>query len=447
MSAFEAGVARRDITPDESVPMAGGGPVERWSTGVRDPLYVTALVLDDGDHTIGIASLDLIWIGGNLARTIRDTVTESTPLDDVLLAATHTHSGPFLPAREIYECLDHYPASLGYSRANVESVIETIRSKTLTAFAEAFESRSSATIRVGTAETDGIQLNRRSRGGLHGDVDNRGIDVDPETDVDPEIVSLHAETANREAILYNYALHSTTMGGTELSADWPRVVRRRVHESLGGDAYVVFLNGAAGDIVPAGSYDWRTRYDSREEFSNTVGSWVADAVAASLDSAKSIGGDGLSIARHELDLDLRSVPREAFSNRIKELVERIEHEEISYDSPLGGPAPVRERYYLEGQLAIDAWDRDTLPITIRRFDVGETGILSLPGEPTVRYQLDLKDRASIDPLMVAGYTDGAPRYLPTPSEFERGGYEGETCIFGRNALESLRTAAFNLVDR
>jgi hypothetical protein len=54
------GAARRDITPQEPVPMWGyGDRHDALSAGVLDPLYADALVTESGGRKIAIVSLDL----------------------------------------------------------------------------------------------------------------------------------------------------------------------------------------------------------------------------------------------------------------------------------------------------------------------------------------------------------------------------------------------------
>jgi neutral ceramidase len=58
-TTLRAGAARVEITPPAGGPMAGYFH-ERRSTGVLDPLYARALVLDDGTWRIGIVAVDAI---------------------------------------------------------------------------------------------------------------------------------------------------------------------------------------------------------------------------------------------------------------------------------------------------------------------------------------------------------------------------------------------------
>jgi hypothetical protein len=55
--------------------------------------------------------------------------------------------------------------------------------------------------------------------------------------------------------------------------------------------------------------------------------------------------------------------------------------------------------------------------------IGEISILLLPGEPFVELGLEIKQRAGREALMVIGYSNGNPGYIPHRAAYETGGYE------------------------
>src|SRR6266567_7837683 len=89
---LEAGVAKVDITPSSFGPMYGYanrkcGP----ANGTHDPLFAKALVLASGDSRLAIVTLDL---GSITSGNLRRDVAEKLGIPVLLLAASHTHSGP-----------------------------------------------------------------------------------------------------------------------------------------------------------------------------------------------------------------------------------------------------------------------------------------------------------------------------------------------------------------
>ena len=90
-----AGVAAADITPPIGYRMCGYFN-ERLSTGVLNPLHAKALVLRQGDTRAALVFCDLIGLSPEVSKQARAQVQREIgiPRDNILLAATHSHTGP-----------------------------------------------------------------------------------------------------------------------------------------------------------------------------------------------------------------------------------------------------------------------------------------------------------------------------------------------------------------
>lgn len=96
---LKVGYARRCITPEESVPLAGyGNSAARMSQSVINDLYTTCVTFSDGSNTILLFSIDLLATQTDIFDPIRQEIAAELGLsfDQVLISATHTHSGPDL---------------------------------------------------------------------------------------------------------------------------------------------------------------------------------------------------------------------------------------------------------------------------------------------------------------------------------------------------------------
>src|SRR3990167_8717698 len=94
---IQAGVARETFTLPKHVPLAGYSRRQgKPSQGVHDPVGVRALVLRDGPTTVALVSCDLLIVDEHLYQAVRHRLLGGgMPQDTVLIvAATHTHSGP-----------------------------------------------------------------------------------------------------------------------------------------------------------------------------------------------------------------------------------------------------------------------------------------------------------------------------------------------------------------
>jgi hypothetical protein len=94
---MKLGFAKTDITPRLGVELSGFGPfILRRSIGVRDRLWARAMAVEQGGQRLVLVSCDLVGVQDRITRRVRDQVREKTglPPDCVMLACTHTHSGP-----------------------------------------------------------------------------------------------------------------------------------------------------------------------------------------------------------------------------------------------------------------------------------------------------------------------------------------------------------------
>ncbi len=90
---LRAGFAQEEITPeigDRPVWMAGFGH-NRRATGVHDPLWARAVVLDAGGRRIALVSVDLVGLFRESVERIR---AKLDGFDYVLVSSTHVHEGP-----------------------------------------------------------------------------------------------------------------------------------------------------------------------------------------------------------------------------------------------------------------------------------------------------------------------------------------------------------------
>lgn len=97
VSAFEAGAAKRDLTPklDKPVFIAGFGN-NRTATGVHDPVWARCLVINDGKSTVAFVGLDFIgFFYEPDVVAVRQLVQQKVQRKvTVLIASTHNHEGP-----------------------------------------------------------------------------------------------------------------------------------------------------------------------------------------------------------------------------------------------------------------------------------------------------------------------------------------------------------------
>ena len=95
-SLLTAGSAIVDITPKDSLHLYGYPHVARDSTGIHDPLLSSALYLSDGATAAMFVANDIIYVPKTIAASVRRRIEQATgiPVRNIMVTATHTHSGP-----------------------------------------------------------------------------------------------------------------------------------------------------------------------------------------------------------------------------------------------------------------------------------------------------------------------------------------------------------------
>ncbi|HCV24980.1 MAG TPA: hypothetical protein DGN59_16105, partial [Candidatus Latescibacteria bacterium] len=93
---LQAGWAAVEITPPVGTDMGGYWGRSGPSLGIHDPLYGRVLVFELHGQRVGVVSLDLVGLGAHVAQQLCERISariDSSP-ENLLLCATHTHSGP-----------------------------------------------------------------------------------------------------------------------------------------------------------------------------------------------------------------------------------------------------------------------------------------------------------------------------------------------------------------
>ena len=145
-----AGCAQQKITPPLGVSLAGYFH-DRIGKSVRDDLYARAIVIESSGTRLAIISCDLISISEELSLPAKAIIEKEVgiPPENVLICATHTHTGPEVRPNGVVARSEAW-----FSNAP-RLVAESVKM--------AANSMFTATIRAGCAEVYGCSFNRLYR--------------------------------------------------------------------------------------------------------------------------------------------------------------------------------------------------------------------------------------------------------------------------------------------
>jgi hypothetical protein len=243
---LQVGFGVGDITPPVGAEMPGGF-AKRTGKGVRDKLWAVACVVYDGTTPVALVGVDTLFITKPTVLEARRSVQSATkiPGDNILIGASHTHSGG-----PIATCLG--------SDANAE-YLDKVSKAIASAVQDAWNSLHAAELGIGTGHEGRISFNRRflvrdgreiTHPGKPG-TPHHGEIVCPAGPIDPDVGVLAARNPKGKVtgVVVNFACHSTVMGGLEFSADYAGRLRKHLQARYGENTPVVFLLGACGDIT------------------------------------------------------------------------------------------------------------------------------------------------------------------------------------------------------
>ncbi len=365
MSALRIGFGASKITPGLGAYMAGYFH-ERQATAIHDDLFAKAMLFDDGNTIAGILACDLICLTADEVARVRETIHKKTGIDskNIMVCCTHTHTGPRtrtfrMPegADETQKWLAHFPEMASLAVVKAMSDLET------------------RAISEGIAYEDRIAFNRRyhMKDGTtqtnpgHGNPDI----IEPAGPIDPEVgvLSFADEGGKFRSLYVNYACHLDCVGGTEFSADYPGHMTIRLRERLDDKPFVIFTNGACGDI---NHIDVRSSYHrAGHEHSRWMGETLASDVCMALDKMKPMLNQNMGVTSETIQL------------------------------PMCKNA-----------------DKEPGTVEIQAIRLGDIGFVGIPAEYFVELQLDIKERSPFKRTFVSELANGWVGYTPTEKAFD-----------------------------
>ncbi len=433
MASLVAGSAQADITPTDSQFLFGYPHVERYSTGVHDPLISSALYLSDGRTELMFLANDIINFTRDQARAIRDRIAEATsvPADHIMLTATHTHSGPKM-CDTLSNAADPVvpPADPGY--------IAHFSDRLVQAAAAAHTDRAPAEWALATADATGVGSNRR----------------DPAGPADPQVPVLAVRRPGGEhiALMTVYAMHPTVLheDTTEVSADFPGAAKRLLKDTLGEQCVMFYHNGGSGNQSPRHVVTGQTFAEA-----DRLGAMFADAVQHSLPELRFSSEITLGAACRSVDLPRREMPTiEDAQAKLDQAVARLEHlretkgscpETRTAECDWFGAQETLELAQAAQDGRLDEAAAGCVPASVTAFRLGEAVFLGWPGEVFVEYTLAVKQQRPN--VFVACYANGSLQgYIVTPEAAAEGGYEASNALFAPESGTVLVETSLELVD-
>ncbi|MEP7270128.1 MAG: neutral/alkaline non-lysosomal ceramidase N-terminal domain-containing protein [Acidobacteriota bacterium] len=379
---FRAGISRRDVTPREAVPMWGyGARHDALSTGIIDPLYATALVIDAGGTKLAIVGLDLGRSPAEKSlQRIRERIRREAGIEFSLIAGSHTHHGPVLElSDEVGKGKGKFDAALRYYQQLEDGISEAIL--------EANRRLAPSRLGIGTTQLAGFNRNRHTK-----------IEPKP-SDRDLTVARFDEPGGKPIAVLVNFTAHPTMLPAATLkfSADYVGAMRRTIEETTGCPA--VFMQGASGD-------------QSVNEGPNK--GYQAFGQALGREGLKVLAGlESVTVAKPSLI---------------------VREERMRFTARVDLANPLIRGMYEKGFFPelipnfIDEYADGVRPrLTVALLN-GDTALVGASGEFFANHSIRLKERARVPHLLFLGYCNGYHQYFPTIEAVAEGGYGADQTV-------------------
>jgi hypothetical protein len=394
-TGWKVGVASVDVTPRESIWMAGFASRTKPSESVASDLHVKALALQDQTgKTSVIVTSDLVA----LRRALTDVIAErcqkkyGLPRERLLMNASHNHSGPDLSLEG--GTTPRQQQTQEYTKDLLDKIVDVV--------GKSIESLAPATLQFDQGLA-GIGVNRRrSRPNtrqLPGPVDQ-----------DVPVLAARAPDGKLRAILFGYACHVTTMAGYAISADYAGFAQTEV-ERLYPGAVAMFIQGAGADTNPLPRYHFEDPELMQRslELAKLYGKVLGASVDLVIRGKMAPVTGPINAAFQYVDVPFEPLPpRQELEARSKSADENRKAQAERLLRALDAGTKIPDRY----------------PYGIQVYYFGSgLKLIALTGEVVVDYALRLKAAYGWDDTWIAGYSNDVPGYIPSKRVLLEGGYE------------------------
>ena len=265
---LRVGVAKIDITPTNLT-----GLTNLWRTpftGVHDPIYVRALVLDDGTQTAALVAADLVEFGDTLSLRQRISGELGIAADHVILTASHDHNAP-----RVGLVTPGSSAQVGGS--GTAAYTERVYGQILEALRLAKAAMQPARVGIGAGKSD-VNINRdeyTTQGWILGN------NSDGPSEKTVWVVRFDSLAGEPIALLLNYAVHAVVLGpeNTLVTGDIAGAAERFVERYYKEKVVALWTIGPAGDQNPR-YMAWDGRKDREDGYPlmNALGQVVGEEV-------------------------------------------------------------------------------------------------------------------------------------------------------------------------
>ncbi|CAN7749380.1 hypothetical protein [Paenibacillus sp. LjRoot56] len=412
-------VVKQCITPDTPVFLAGFGTRDRKSEGVLDDIFVKVAWLESTDQLV-VITLDALGGDRSFVTDIKKAIRKVSGLkaEQVLINFSHTHCSVFLTGEAQEGRRGGY--SLGQERwpendTDIDYTEDIRYFRFIRDTIVGLVKQCSENLVEGTLQ---LMKGISKAGVCRRLMTDEGLLFKPnfqaETDQDLFVLQFQDSQGELKGLLFSYGCHPTCIGPNKISAEFVGQACTELEASFPG-SIAIFLQGCAADIKPLKTVIGERFKSCSEEEMREAGVELAEDVKRIMSECEAVQLTG-EMQTVELEVRLFTEPW-----GLTEMLAIVD-DETKTDYRRRAARRTIEAIY-EGRV------RKILPFTITVWGLSEGfRIIALEGEVPTEYALQIKRLFTTMNVMVLGYSNGVPTYIPTRQILIEGGYEAEAFV-------------------
>lgn len=395
-----------------------GSVSERFVSGIKDDLYAKALVMEIDQQLIAFVTLDAIDVPRHVVLGIRDKASRMTgiPALHINVMCTHAHTtGPTIRTSYVHAVDELYQNWIIHRAAD--------------AVALAYQCRREAQIGFGLGQEQDIAFNRRfyMKDGTvrtNPGIGNPDI-IRPTGPIDPDVAVLRIDDLEGRpiGIVTNYACHADTVGGSEISGDYPGEMSEVLKRIYGDHIVSMFWQGASGNINHvdvSGKFPREKGHHYKK-----MGRILAGEVMKVREKIVYRNGLTMQMKIAYVTVNFRKPSPEEMTAAQQVLQAEQEHK-------------MNEVKFARQAVELAQRGDETVDVEIQVFAMGDVAIVNLPAEMFVEFGLKIKQESPFELTIVNELSNGSVSgYVCTQEAFRQTtGYENRLRKYSRLQVEA-----------
>ena len=418
------GYGKADITPSNSVPLAGYGDSDnRMSTDIVAKIYATCIAMTDGEETVLLFTQDMTKSVDYWTTAVRNKIESELgiPGNRVMISSTHTHTAP--------ETYSNNPAILEYQKFYMEAMVEAAKA--------ALADRAPATVSGAKTEAPDMAFVRHYTDSNNNTYSNSYVPtgtvlVGHPTEADDEMILVKFDRGadKKPVLMVNWQVHpdhSQALGFTSISADFIGPMRDKLEADTG--MQVAYFTGDTGNQAAHS----RIRTEENGLDWQEYGRKMAEIAANALSGLTPIEGTGIKATQVKYTYAMNHDNEDKIM-QARQVAAMGNSEEANIQAQKNGIGTYQEAINILAR--IDRPAEDT--VELNAFYVAGMAFITAPFELFSDTGIHIKENSPFAFTVLCANANDWNSYLAPAYAYDYFSYESSAGHLAKGAAEAIR---------